>query len=37
VTITVKPTATAGDTFIVQLSNPTNCQVVDGIGAGSIT
>jgi hypothetical protein len=37
VSITVKPTATAGDTFIVQLSNPTNCQVVDGIGAGNIT
>jgi len=38
VSVTVKPSATSGDAvFILQLSNPTNCQIVDGLAAGTIS
>ncbi len=37
ISITIRPTATAGNVFIVQLSKPTNCQIVDGLAAGTIT
>ncbi len=37
ISITVKPTAVSGNVFIVQLSNPTKCQIVDGLGAGTIS
>jgi hypothetical protein len=37
ISVTVKPTATAGDSFLLVLSNPKNCQIVDGIAEGMIT
>jgi Calx-beta domain len=38
VSVTVKPSATPGNAvFTVQLSSPINCQIVDGLAAGTIT
>jgi Calx-beta domain len=38
VSITVKPSATIGNAvFTLQLSSPTNCQIVDALAAGTIT